>query len=166
MLGRSELNAVIELTHIATLCAPPPHPPTPPPSRHLALELAVCSGSHDVARIMLAEGPLLPADELLTVLGRGGVAAQPLYAEVARRQPLTRQQWARLPSPCAGLGAALPAVQARSSEEAAELARRLPPADRRRLFAIACCLARMTRRLRLPTLPAPAMARLLALSAA
>ena len=76
-----------------------------------------------------------------------------------------------MPTPCAGIGAALPAVLGTSEwseAEAALLVRHLSPAERRRLRTFALCLARShrQRRQRLPPLPAPIVSRLLALCVA
>lgn len=94
---------------------------------------------------LLSEGPLQPASLLLAMLRRRGDAALPLYAAVAARQPLTAGEWELVPSPCPGLAAALPAVLARSPEEAAQLVRRLAPAERQRLQLAALSLARAQR---------------------
>lgn len=88
----------------------------------------------------------------------------PLYASLAARQPLAAAEWALVPAPCPGLAAALPAVQQRSEAEAALLVARLPAADKQRLRTAALCLAHAERHGRLPPLPTPLVARLLALS--
>ena len=71
-----------------------------------------------------------------------------LYVLLVARQPLTPAEWARVPAPCPGLGAALPAVLARSEAEAAALVAHLPAADRERLRTAVLGLARAQRRCR------------------
>ena len=75
---------------------------------------------------------------------------QPLYADLAGRLPLTAEQWAQVPAPCAGLLRALPAVLARSEAEAAALVAHLPADEQQRLqqrlTAAAGALARPTGR--------------------
>lgn len=68
-----------------------------------------------------------------------------LYAPLVARQPLTSAEWARVPSPCPALGAALPAVLERGEDEAALLVQRLPAAERERLRTAALCLRRVER---------------------
>ena len=132
----------------------------------------------DAARCLLEEScpQAHAAGELLTAV-EGASALQAdkvplLYALVASRQPLLPAEWARVPAPCPGLGAALPAVLHRSADEAARLVRRLQPADQVRLRALALCLGRAQqqepaqRSPRLPPLPTPIVWRLLALSVA
>lgn len=84
------------------------------------------------------------------------------YAALATHLPLTPQQWQRLPTPCPGLGRALPAVLARSEAEAAVLVAHLPPADAARLRTAALSLHRLQRGLQLE-LPAHLVGRMLAL---
>ena len=52
----------------------------------------------------------------------------PLFADVACQRPLSNADWQLVPTPCAGLDAALPAVARRSRAEAGLLVRRLLPA--------------------------------------
>ncbi|KAL4425227.1 hypothetical protein ABPG75_009243 [Micractinium tetrahymenae] len=89
-------------------------------------------------------------------------------AVVAASGSMTDGQWALLPTPCPGLGMALPAVLERSTAEAALLVCHLPADDRERLHAFAMCLARLQRRWRrrMRPLPTPLIWRLLALAAA
>ena len=56
-----------------------------------------------------------------------------LHAPLVARLPLTPTRRSRVPLPCPGLGAALPAVLARSEAEAALLVARLPASDHDRL---------------------------------
>lgn len=110
---------------------------------------------------------LPPAQVLaaLAVASEAGHDVGCLYVPLLARSPLNAHEWAEVPCPCAGLGAALPAVVERSVDEAALLVQRLPPADRERLRCAALCLHRTQRALSAP-LPTPLAWRLLALSAA
>ena len=93
----------------------------------------------------MRERPVLPATEThaaLAALAAAGEAAVPLFADVACQRPLSSADWQLVPTPCAGLGAALPAVACRSRAEAGQLVRRLLPAERQRLWASALCLSR------------------------
>ena len=69
------------------------------------------------------------------------------------RQPFTPAEWARVPTPCPGLGAALHAVLACSKAEAVALVRCLPAAERERLRIAALCIKRAERRRRRVSLP-------------
>ena len=60
-------------------------------------------------------------------------------------QLLLPSQWQRVPAPCPGLGAALPAVLARSEAEAGCLVGRLPVKERAWLRTAALCLGRAQR---------------------
>ena len=70
----------------------------------------------------------------------------PLYALLVARQPLAPAEWARVPTPCPGLGAALPAMLARSEGEAAVLLAHLLAANRKRLRTAALFPKRVERR--------------------
>jgi len=135
------------------------------------LEVALSSwrvGALAAASILLQEGPspLPPTSKLLRCIAeRVGQQAYPLYPLLIARQLLTAAEWALLPTPCLGLGTALPAVVDRSAAEAGLLVGHLPSADRQRLRNAALCLARAQRAVRVP-LPSPIMSRILALSAA
>jgi hypothetical protein len=138
------------------------------------LQLALQWASVDVVRCLLAEAPRQPASELLAAIETAWhPESKPrFYALVAALQPLTAAEWARVPTPCAGLGAVLPAVLERSIAEAGLLVRHLPTGDQARLRTLALCLARAQRRRptrrspRLPPLPTPIVWRLLVLSVA
>jgi hypothetical protein len=121
----------------------------------------------DAVRCLLAEAPLQPASELLAAIETtDDPEMQPrLCTLVAARQPLTSADWARVPTPCAGLGAVLPSVLERSTAEAGLLVRCLSPADQARLRTFALCLERAQQSLPAP-LPTPIVWRLLALSVA
>ena len=82
------------------------------------------------------------------------------------RQTLTAQQWERIPSPCLGIGAALPAVLQRSEAEAALPLRCMPESERQRLRTLALCLARGQRSGLLPALPIRIVERVLGEAAA
>ena len=139
----------------------------------IPLQHALRSGRVDAARCLLELTPTQPARVLLADIEyhrlhsrrARGRSRRDLYALVAAHQPLTPAQWARIPTPCPGLGAALPAVLQRSSDELRLLMRRLPRADRKRLRTFALCLGRVQQRLP-EQLPAQIVWRLLALSVA
>ena len=107
----------------------------------------------------------MPAHAALAALATAGTLALPLLADcVAAHLPLSDAQWALVPAPCPGLGRALPAALECSAAQAAQVARRLPAADARRLRTFALCLARVQRRTRV-ALPAEVAGRLVALFA-
>ena len=94
---------------------------------------------------------MLPATEThaaLAAIVAAGEVALPLFAVVACQRPLSNADWRLVPTPCAVLDAALPAVARRSRAEAGELVRRLLPAERLRLRGRAgpgplLCLSRL-----------------------
>lgn len=101
---------------------------------------------------------------VLLAVASAGVHAQPFFADCAIVRPaLTAAEWAMLPSPCPGLGRALPAVLARSQLEACFLVERLPAADRAQLRSAALCLTH-ARASNGAALPGPVAERILALS--
>jgi len=130
------------------------------------LSVALANMHLDAARCLLAEGPPMPASQLLRSLQHGGPRVLLLYADVVARQPLTAGEWALVPIACPGLGAALPAVLQRSVEEAALLVWRLRTEYRQRLRTAALCLARAPKQLLVGPLPAPLIWHTLALSVA
>ncbi|KAL4435618.1 hypothetical protein ABPG77_002581 [Micractinium sp. CCAP 211/92] len=132
----------------------------------LPLELTFPGRHLDAARCLLTDGALPPAAEALAALAGTGTWAQPLYATLAARQPLSALEWELVPAPCSGLGAALPAVLARSVDEAALLMRRLPPADVARMRAVALCASHFMPQSGLTLLPTAILWHLLALVAA
>ena len=119
-----------------------------------ALQTAVCMAVReapdeaqaylDTARALLPA--VQPAEALPLLVARGDLTL-PLFPELAMDWPLTAAQWQQVPSPCPGLGRALPAVHQRSEEEAALLVAHLPPADSTRLRTFALALHRSQRRL-------------------
>lgn len=139
----------------------------------LPLEVALRFGHWEVAHLLLERAPLLPpAGELLRMVeearerdypGRAVISLwyphaaaddeddtpPSLYAPLVARQPLAPAEWARVPTPCPGLGVALPAVLGRSEAEAALLVCHLPAGDRECLRTAALCMKRVERRRRL-----------------
>ncbi|PSC72651.1 Tocopherol chloroplastic [Micractinium conductrix] len=95
---------------------------------HTPLQLALKKACINAARCLLQLASQQPTDELLAAIEMmprwwavWAVTAPPLYTLVAASQPLTPAQWERVPTPCPGLGTALPAVLERSASEAALL---------------------------------------------
>lgn len=138
------------------------------------LDLALSEGRFEVARLLLCHAPLPPLAELLAALETesrrrasvgSGARVPPLYACLVARLALSSDDWRRVPFPCPGLAAALPAVLARSEAEAAQLVQHLPVADRARLRAAALCLHR-SERVHGLQLPAELSGRILALGLA
>ena len=136
----------------------------------IALDLATIVGEALVfahlsylitARLLL---PATPPERALSALLRAGDVGLPLFADLAACRALSPAQWRRVPGPCPGLGAALPAVLARSVTEAALLVGRLPAEVRARLRTGALCLGRAQRERR-TELPAALVGQVLALAA-
>lgn len=122
-----------------------------------------------IARRLLTHAPLRTQDKERLLARIASVAsrlsagsAAPLYAILASRLPFKAAEWALVPSPCPGIGAALPAVLHRSEAEAALLVARLPAAERRRMRTLALCIGAGARRGLLPPLPSVIAQRLLA----
>jgi hypothetical protein len=114
----------------------------------------------DTARCLLAFGP---ASAVLAAL-HSTPAALPLFADFVIARPLlTSEEWAAMPTLCPGLGCALPAVLARSTDQARHLVQHLPPADAQRLRTAALSLHRAQTALD-RALPAPVVCSILALS--
>lgn len=112
----------------------------------LHLAIALHRRQPGVARALLAAGP---AHAVLTSLLAAGREALPLFADLVMLHPaLKPSEWRRLPTPCPGLGRALPAVLQHSRAQAARLVAHLPEEDRLRLRTAALCLARVQRRRR------------------
>ena len=116
-------------------------------------DLAMMHGCYESARCLLEHGPLPLAGELLGRMESRATqwwqeeppVPASLFAPLVARQPLAPAEWQRVPTPCPGLGAALPAVLARSEAEAALLVEHLPAADLERLRTAALCLRRAER---------------------
>jgi hypothetical protein len=126
-----------------------------PFSSELPLEIAIRRHTWGATRSLLSAGP---AAMVLRVLSLpdfcGGEALHPLFTDfVMVRLPLSESDWALVPSPCRGLGRALPAALAHSSAQACSRVQHLPPADAERLRTAALCLARVQRcqKVQLPT---------------
>lgn len=118
----------------------------------------------ETAHYMVSEAPWAPqhVGAVLTSLSAAGAAAAPLYPALVARCPLTPEQWAQIPGPCPGLGAALPAVLRRSEVEAALLVRHMPDCEQQHVRALALYMGTAQRRGHLPQLPSPITDRLLA----
>ena len=116
------------------------------------------------AHYIVAEAPWGPEhiDTVLAALNMAGARAVPLYTALVARYPLTAGQWARVPSRCRCLGAALPTVLRRSEAEAALLVRCMTDTERQHLRGLALCLGAAQHRGSLPSLPGPIVQRLLA----
>ena len=133
----------------------------------LALRWAAFPLSPRTALLLLCEGDLPTAPEsgsldegiIRLLLDAGRLGLQLLPIAVARR-PLAAETWALLPSPCPGLGTALPVVLARSSGEARWLLWHLSAGERARLWTAALSLARAQREAGVE-LPAHVLARCL-----
>lgn len=103
------------------------HRPTP-------IDWALSSGHWPMARLLIRTGGGDSLDVLEGLHAAVDAAAcdadvqqaAALFAEVAASRPLANEEWELLPYDTPGLAAALPAVLARSREEAAHLVRRLP----------------------------------------
>ena len=108
------------------------------------------------ARCLLTAGP---ADNVLAALWAVAYEAAAAADEertstvlslvadgVAAHTPLSDAEWAQVPTPCPGLGAALPIVLARSAAQAAHLVTHLPAEGARCLRTAALCLARAQRK--------------------
>lgn len=109
--------------------------------------------------------PLGPRTVLKALVKAAPEVALPLYPDLVAHCRLGKH-WQRVPAPCPGLGALLPALVARGDEaEAAQAAQRLPEVARQRLRAGALCLARWQRLLGI-SLPSALSGRVLALAAA
>ncbi len=153
---KGHLGAVLQLLaaapHTATAATRGAMPGVTP------VQLAVNSGHPEVVAALLGACPTADA---ISALGAAGEAALPVLVNAIAAGPaLTLRQWGLVPSPCPGLGRALPAALKHSHAQAAQVVSRLPEEDRQRLPAAALCLARLQRTLGL-SLPKPAMERVL-----
>lgn len=135
---------------------------------NIPLTMAIRYAHYGTAHWLLRQGPVPPARDVLAALANAqhltstDAWAWPLYATLVTRQPLTPEEWWRVPTCCHGLGAALPAVVRRSAQEAAQLVRHLPAADRQHLRAASLCLWHAQRRAKVD-LPSPIVGFILAL---
>ena len=111
-------------------------------SGHLPLQFALSQGHTSTVRALLGAGP---PTALLAALAAAGAAALPLFPDfllAPGRLPLAAADWALVPSPCPGIERALPAALACGPDQAAQVVRRLPPAEAARLRTTALCLGR------------------------
>lgn len=115
----------------------------------LLSEMENCLAADNLAAVQL----LLPCMrcslallDLLSECDVGTCVERSLFADLVERQPLSDEQWKAVPSPCPGLGAALPAVLDRSEAEAGRLVAHLGYTQRQRLRTAALCLHRASRR--------------------
>lgn len=108
--------------------------------------------------------PAVSSDVLLPLLVPRVDLALSLFPDLAEHWPLTAQ-WRQVPTPCPGLGRALPFVLHRSEAEAALLVAHLPAADSACLRTFALALHRAQRRLAIH-LPRELVGRVLCLFAA
>ena len=146
---------------VAALLAAAPQVAVAKPAGWLPIKLALQWGPYAVARCLRNDGMLPPPTEVLEAfewaawcVARGAGAAElrdprAMYmrglCSYMSHQPLVPADWALVPAPCPGLGAALPAVLVRSETEAAALVARLPADDANRLCTTALCLRRVER---------------------
>ena len=100
----------------------------------------------------------------LSALEKAGELGLPFFADLAACTALSPAQWQRMPDPCPGLAAILPAVLARSPAEAGQLVFCLPARMRRRLRTGALCLGRVQKE-RHMELPSVLVGQMLALAA-
>ena len=99
------------------------------------LQLALRGGHVSAARALLGAGS---ATAVLATLATAGTCALTLFPDfllAPGRLPLAAADWVLVPSPCPGIERALTASQA------AQLVRRLQPANAARLRNAALCLA-------------------------
>ena len=137
--------------------------PMPPAALRLALLHNGGGERGATARCLL---DATPVEEGLREMVRAGPAARALWPFfVVRHCPLSREQWAQLPTPCPGLGRALPRMFGHSAEQARLLVQHLPPSDAEQLRCAALCLARLQRVLDQP-LPGPIVGRIVSLALA
>ncbi|KAI7844109.1 hypothetical protein COHA_002248 [Chlorella ohadii] len=105
------------------------------------LELALSFEHPATARVLLGAGP----PELVLAALAAHNPDHSLFADcllAPGRMPLEAAHWALVPSPCIGIGRALPTALACSPAQAALLVRHLPAADAARLRTAALCLGR------------------------
>ncbi len=99
-----------------------------------AANLEAPADLRDMLAVAMALLPLLDAE-----------AFEHLFVDfllIPGRLPLDAAHWALVPAPCMGIGSALPTALACSPAQAAQVVRRLPPADAARLRTTALCLGR------------------------
>jgi ankyrin repeat protein len=124
------------------------------------LVLALRNQHAESAQLLVGHGS---TPKVLAALAAAPPGMQHLFADaVAARLPLNAREWKRVPSPCPGLGRALPAALQHSLAQARQLVRRLPAADAERLQAAALVLVRAQRQQRVH-LPGTLIGRILSL---
>ena len=94
------------------------------------------------ARALLAAGPAAAVLSALAAAGAFALALFPDFLSAPGRLPLAAAHWALVPSPCPGIQRALPAALACDTAQAAQVVRRLPPAEAACLRCAALCLHR------------------------
>eukprot|EP00887_Chlorella_sp_A99_P001728 scaffold8.g1728.t1 len=129
------------------------------PAAHVLLERSTAAPAELIADLLAA----IPAIHGLEPAPKALDVVHVLLADLAASRELLPADWALLPTPFPRLAHGLPAVLARSTEEAAQLVTHLSAAARGRLRALALSLARLQRRLRLE-LPESIVRRILLLA--
>lgn len=118
--------------------------------------------AHAAVRVLMACGPLeLPLRMVAPYCPEHCSFVIDLLT--VRSEPLSAARWDLIPSPCPGLGRALPARLAVSPEQARQVVRRLPPADQLRLRSAALCMHR-AQHVTGTALPGPIVSRILAMA--
>ncbi len=127
---------------------------TAAPANETPLELALARNRASASRALLGAGP--PQFVLAALAAHN--PDHSLFVDfllTPGRLPLDAAHWALVPVPCTGIGSALPTALACSPAQAAQVVRRLSPADTARLRTAALCLGRCS-------LPAPVPGHILA----
>lgn len=135
---------------------------------HTPLDVALRYRRMETARYFIEQAPWGPqhVSSLLAALNAAGDRALPLYAVLVGRCSLTPEQWDKVPTPCPGLGDALPAVLRSSPAEAPRLVQHMTEDERHHLRTLALLLGVAQQRGQLPQLPPGINAGLLAYCAA
>ena len=103
----------------------------------LPLHVAGCSGKADAVHLLCTRMPSLPS---FARNPRPWILHRFLLAP--GRLPLPPTHWDLVPVPCPDIKLALAAALAHGVDQAAQIARRLQPAEKARLRAAALCLRR------------------------
>jgi ankyrin repeat protein len=104
------------------------------------LALALRQQHAQSAQLLLGHGS---TPEVLAALAAAPPGMRHLCADaVAARLPLNAAEWALVPSPCPGLGCALPSALQHSPKQARQLVQHLPAADAERVQVAALALGR------------------------
>ena len=104
------------------------------------LQLALDEGHTSTAFVLLGTGPAAAVLAALAAAGAPALALFPDFLLALGRLPLPAADWVLVPSPCPGIERALPAALACSAHQAAQVVRRLQPAEAARLRLAALCL--------------------------